>query len=58
MERCDRIISKQAEMLGEFDFFFEWFKAPDMEDIESLIKQIDEVLEPIGVRYSIITKKK
>jgi hypothetical protein len=58
MERCDKIISKKGELLGEFDFFFEWFKKPDIAQIESLIKQIDEVLEPIGVRYSIVTKEK
>ena len=28
VERCNNIISKSGEQLGEYDFFFEWFTGP------------------------------
>jgi len=56
-ERCNSIISKSGEMLGEYDFFFEWFKEPTTKDVDTLITKIDEVLAPIGVKYTITTKK-
>ena len=56
VERCNTIISKRGEELGEYDFFFEWFKDPDHSELKNLIQDIDEVLEPIGIRYSIVTK--
>lgn len=57
IERCDTIISKSGETLGEYDFYFEWFKEPSMEQLRDLIKKIDETLKPLGVRYSLTTKK-
>ncbi len=57
VERCDKIISKSGERLGEYDFYFEWFTEPTMEQLNSLIEKIDEALEPIGVKYTITTKK-
>ncbi|HUV34418.1 MAG TPA: hypothetical protein VMW22_05775 [Candidatus Desulfaltia sp.] len=55
-ERCDNIISKSGESLGEYDFYFEWFTKPNMDQMNDLIKAIDKTLAPIGVRYSITTK--
>ena len=55
-ERCDSIISKSGESLGIYDFYFEWFKAPSMAEINSLIEMIDEALAPLGVKYTITTK--
>ena len=55
-ERCDTIISKSGHKLGEYDFYFEWFTKPSMEQIEDLIKRIDEALEPLGVKYTLTTK--
>jgi hypothetical protein len=55
-ERCDKIISKSGEKLGEHDFFFEWFTKPNMEQMNNLIQRIDKALAPTGVRYSITTK--
>ncbi|MCW4049871.1 MAG: hypothetical protein NWE89_09055 [Candidatus Bathyarchaeota archaeon] len=55
-ERCDTIISKSGESVGEFDFYFEWFQKPNMAQIENLINKIDEALEPIGVKYTLTTK--
>ena len=55
-ERCKTIISSKAQELGEYDFFFEWFKDPSRDQLESLIKKVDEVLKPLDVRYTITTK--
>jgi len=54
--RCNTLISKSGSALGDHDFFFEWFKDPDMDQISKLIEKIDETLTPIGVRYTITTK--
>jgi hypothetical protein len=55
-ERCDTIISKSGESLGEYDFYFEWFKPPKMDDVVMLIDKIDELLQKVGVHYTITTK--
>jgi hypothetical protein len=55
-ERCDTLISKSGESLGEYDFFFEWFIKPTVAQIEDLIEKIDEVLAPLGVKYTLTTK--
>ena len=55
-ERCDTIISKSGQRLGEYDFYFEWFTTPTMAQIEDLIGKIDTVLEPLGVKYTLTTK--
>jgi len=57
IERCDTIISKSGEMLGEYDFFFEWFTEPSMDQLNGLMEKIDEALTPTGCRYTITTKK-
>jgi len=56
VERCDTIISKSGEKLGEYDFFFEWFKEPTMDELNNLIVKIDEALASLGCRYTITTK--
>ncbi|MCJ7633330.1 hypothetical protein MUP77_13205 [Candidatus Bathyarchaeota archaeon] len=55
-ERCSKIVSKSGEKLGGYDFFFEWFKKPSQDELNDLIQRIDEVLTPIGCRYSITTQ--
>jgi hypothetical protein len=55
-ERCNSIISKSGESLGEYDFYFEWFKPPNMNQITDLIEKIDETLEKVGVKYTITSK--
>ncbi len=55
-ERCDTIISKSGETLGEYDFYFEWFTEPNMTQVGDLIERIDAALMPIGVRYTLTTK--
>jgi hypothetical protein len=56
VERCRDIISRLGESLGEYDFFFEWFQKPSVNQVEDLISKIDEVLLPLGVKYTITTK--
>ena len=55
-ERCDTIISKSGESVGQFDFYYEWFQKPTVAQLESLIEKIDEALAPVGVKYTITTK--
>ena len=57
VERCGTIISKSGEKLGEYDFFFEWFTEPTMEQLNELIEKIDEALTPLGCKYTITTEK-
>jgi len=42
--------------MGDYDFVFEWYKAPRSEEVNLLIERIDEALAPIGVKYTIATK--
>ncbi len=55
-KRCGNIIVKSGVSLGDSDFVFEWFKEPKREQINMLIEKIDEVLGPLGVKYTIATK--
>lgn len=55
-ERRSSIISKSVESLGEYDFFFEWFRKPNQEQLNELIGRIDEGLAHLGCRYTITTK--
>ncbi len=56
-ERCGKIISKSGEKLGEYDFFFEWFREPGIDELNDLIKMIDKALKPLGCMYTITSKK-
>ena len=56
-ERCDNLISKSGESVGEYDFYFEWFKEPTLDELNKLIGKIDEVLAAVGSRYTIMSKK-
>lgn len=54
-------ISKTAIVSGEFtmgnyDFAFEWADKPTERTLRTLIFNIDEALEALGCRYTIITK--
>ena len=51
-----KIISNASEMLGDFDFFFEWTGTPTMEQIENLIEKIDNALVELGCYYSVTTE--
>ena len=54
-ERCSTIISRSGQKLGEYDFYFEWFRKPSMDELNGLIKKIDAALKPLGTRYTITT---
>jgi hypothetical protein len=56
VERCHSIFSKHGQKLGEYDFFFEWFKEPEGCQLNDLISKIDEALKPLGCMYTITTK--
>jgi len=56
VERCSTIVSKSGDLLGEYDFFFEWFTEPTQDQINDLIEAIDEKLTPLGCRYTLTTK--
>jgi hypothetical protein len=55
-ERSKSIFSKSGESLGEYDFFFEWSKKPNLEQLYKLVEKIDEELTDLGCRYTITTK--
>jgi hypothetical protein len=55
-ERCSSIISKSGESVGEYDFYFEWFKQPTMDEVIMLIEKIDDALIKTGVNYTLSTK--
>jgi hypothetical protein len=51
-----RLISGSGEMLGDYDFFYEWTDDPTMEQIQDLIGKIDEALKGLGCNYTITTE--
>jgi hypothetical protein len=56
IEKCNALISESKEALGEYDFFYEWFRDPTQAEMEKLISEIDEALSPLGCKYTITTK--
>ena len=55
-KRCGTILAKSGIKMVDYDFVFEWFKEPKVEQLNMLIEQIDEALAPLGVKYTITTK--
>jgi len=49
-------VSKSGYTLGDHDFFFEWAKEPDGEQLRNLIEKIENALTPLGCKYTITTK--
>ena len=56
-DRCLKILSKGIGGMGDYDFMFEWNTKPNDEQVRGLIKNIDDCLKPLGVRYTITTKQ-
>ena len=56
VERCKSIVSKSGESLGKYDFFFEWYAKPKIDQIVDLIERIDEAMIKIGCMYTITTE--
>jgi hypothetical protein len=52
-ERCGNIISTSGVDLGEDDFYFEWFKEPDKDELLDFIERVDEALSQVGCLYSL-----
>ena len=50
------MIKQGRELLGEYDFAFEWIGVPSTEQIGKLVRKIDEALVPTGCRYTITTR--
>jgi hypothetical protein len=55
-ERCNTIISKSGETVGEYDFYFEWFKKPTINEYNEFLNKVDEALSNLNIRYSITNK--
>lgn len=53
---CEKLVSKSGWTLGDYDFYFEWARAPKFEELQKLIDKIDEALKPLGCRYTVTTK--
>jgi hypothetical protein len=51
-----KLISDSHQMLGEYDFLFEWAEKPTMAKIENLVEKIDEALKDLGCHYTLMTK--
>ncbi|MHA1976262.1 MAG: hypothetical protein ACW98F_02645 [Candidatus Hodarchaeales archaeon] len=45
-------------LLGKYDFVIEWLRIPTVNDIISLLEQIDSILKITGVIYKVTTKSK
>jgi hypothetical protein len=55
-EQCEKILSGSIELLGDYDYFFEWNKDFDPKDFDYLLDKIDEALTPLGCLYTITNK--
>jgi uncharacterized protein YegP (UPF0339 family) len=53
-ERCSNMISNSGQKLGDFDFYFQWFEIPDLDQIHTLVEIIDETLKPLGIMYNVV----
>jgi hypothetical protein len=51
-----KLISDFKQLLGEYDFFFEWTEEPTMARIEELLEKIDAALEGLGCYYKLTTE--
>lgn len=51
-----KIISEAHQMLGEYDFFFDWTENPRINQIEELLGKIDSALGKLGCYYTMTTK--
>jgi hypothetical protein len=50
------IISKSGDMLGKYDFFFEWFNEPTQTELDNLEADIDKTLAPLETKYTVTNK--
>ncbi|WP_455142808.1 hypothetical protein [Candidatus Hodarchaeum mangrovi] len=48
---------KSSILIGEFDYAFEWDHLPTVNELNEVLKAIDEKVEPTGAFYTITTKR-
>ncbi len=58
IENIPGIKSITGELLGRYDYAFEWLRVPDEDDIIGLVDAMDSILKESGVIYNIATKSK
>jgi len=51
-----KLISRSSQVLGDYDFFFEWGIEPTVQQINELIETIDGAFLECGCTYTITTK--
>ncbi len=51
-----KLISESQQLLGEYDFFYEWTEEPKMAQVQDLLQKIDDALEGLGCNYTLTTK--
>jgi hypothetical protein len=51
-----KLIIDSYQMLGEYDFLFEWAEKPTMAKIKDLVEKIDDALEDLGCHYTLMTE--
>lgn len=56
VEEKIKLLSSSGDMLGEYDFFYEWGKDPSKAEVQELIGMLDDALADCGCRYTIVTK--
>jgi hypothetical protein len=47
-----------GELIGRFDYAFEWLRIPETDDVIRLSKTMDQILKETGVIFTIATKSK
>ncbi|MCK4848189.1 MAG: hypothetical protein KAT16_04120 [Candidatus Heimdallarchaeota archaeon] len=47
-----------GELIGRYDYSFEWMRIPEQKDIMALIDNLDHILKETGVIYTVVTKSK
>jgi hypothetical protein len=55
-ERCESLISNSGEVLGEYDFYFEWQVEPEMKHFRMLEQDIKRTLGGLKLKYELINK--
>ena len=50
------VILSGETMKGDYDYAFKWVTEPDEDQLLRLIFNIDETLNDLGCRYTIVTK--
>jgi hypothetical protein len=55
-EQCERILSGSIDLLGDYDYFFEWKREFDLKDYENLVEKIDNAFTSLGCHYTIVNK--